>query len=29
MILGALAPQDRRIVLNSCYQDMFEQFHGP
>ena len=29
MILGALAPQDRRIVLNSCYQDLFEQFIGP
>ena len=29
VILGALAPRDRRIVLNSCHETFFEQWLGP
>ena len=29
MILGALAPRDRRIVLNARHEALFEQFIGP
>ncbi len=29
IILGALAPRDRRIVLNSRHEDMFETWVGP
>lgn len=29
IILGALAPQERRIVLNSRHEELFEQFIGP
>ena len=29
IILGALAPRDRRIVLNSRHQALFEQWIGP
>ena len=29
IILGALAPRDRRIVLNSKHEALFEQYMGP
>ena len=29
MILGALAPRDRRIVLNSRHEALFEEYVGP
>ena len=29
IVLGALAPRDRRIVLNSRHQALFEQYMGP
>ena len=29
IILGALAPRDRRIVLNSRHQELFEEYMGP
>ncbi len=29
VVLGALAPRDRRIVLNSRHQALFEQYMGP
>ena len=29
VILGALAPRDRRIVLNLRHQALFEQYMGP
>ena len=29
LILGALAPRDRRIVLNTRHESLFEQYMGP
>ena len=29
LILGALAPRDRRIVLNTQHESLFEQYMGP
>ena len=29
VILGALAPRDRRIVLNTRHEDLFEEYMGP